>query len=379
MISCQMSTWVIIVIASRYWHNYRHEANGFAIYHIAKSMGIDDDHILLLDAADVLHNPRNNRRGQVYIESSSHDSEGHIVDFHTIEVDYRGEEVRVELLSEIFTPPSSSSFLKPSLRSGENSHVLLYLTGHGGDGFFKFQDIQELEALFFAQLIASLEGRFAKLLILLDTCQAATMGSYITTPGVFFLGSSKQGENSYALHVHEKLGVAVVDRFTYALHTILRSQKQTTLKGLLKSTMMHPSFLFSRPELIQIPRLDSQIPRSSPKLLDFFSPLNQQQSSLQDQHIFLQRWLQQQSIEMTAPSDALIELSTLLDMEVTDDALLDTRVVFPASHPSIVAMPSDNVLLLLSLLPWLLLLLARCRRAFTAATATELGAVATAI
>ena len=54
---------------------------------------------------------------------------------------------------------------------------MLYATGHGGDGFLKFNDQFELAADELAGALrdAFALGRFAELLVLVDTCQAATL------------------------------------------------------------------------------------------------------------------------------------------------------------------------------------------------------------
>ncbi len=54
------------------------------------------------------------------------------------------------------------------LRSGPDSRVLLYMTGHGGDEFLKFNDIDELGAdeLADALLEMHLKGRYKELLFM---------------------------------------------------------------------------------------------------------------------------------------------------------------------------------------------------------------------
>ncbi|VDM82983.1 unnamed protein product [Strongylus vulgaris] len=62
-----------------------------------------------------------------------------------VEVDYRGEEVTVEnfirLLTNRHHPATPRS---KRLLTDHQSNVLIYLTGHGGDSFLKFQDAEEL-------------------------------------------------------------------------------------------------------------------------------------------------------------------------------------------------------------------------------------------
>ena len=58
-----------------------------------------------------------------------------------IEVDYRGYEVTPENFIRILTGRHDKSVPRSKrLLSDENSNVFLYMTGHGGEGFLKFQD-----------------------------------------------------------------------------------------------------------------------------------------------------------------------------------------------------------------------------------------------
>lgn len=90
-----------------------------------------------------------------------------------------------------------------SLQTNSESNLLIYMTGHGGDQFFKFQDEEELTAQDIANLMERLYkgGKFKQALFLADTCQAFTLFDKITTPNVLALGTSLRGENAYAHHV----------------------------------------------------------------------------------------------------------------------------------------------------------------------------------
>ena len=58
-----------------------------------------------------------------------------------IEIDYRGDEVTVDNLVKVLLGKQHGT---KALYSDENSHVLVYWTGHGGDSFFKFQNVEEI-------------------------------------------------------------------------------------------------------------------------------------------------------------------------------------------------------------------------------------------
>ena len=63
------------------------------------------------------------------------------------QVDYRGYEVTVENFLRVLTGRHETAVPRSKrLLSDEGSHILLYMTGHGGDEFLKFQDSEELQS-----------------------------------------------------------------------------------------------------------------------------------------------------------------------------------------------------------------------------------------
>lgn len=123
-------------------------------------------------ADDVACNPRNTFPGTIYANKGKQlDLYGSGVDSEEeggvegVEVDYRGYHVNVENFLRVLTGTPGSSFasishsflpvtgrlpphMPPSkhLLSDASSNIFVYLTGHGGDGFLKFQDNEEIGA-----------------------------------------------------------------------------------------------------------------------------------------------------------------------------------------------------------------------------------------
>ena len=164
--------------------------------------------------------PRNSFPGQVLPSRSA-------ANLHTAttEIDYKDRDVSVESIMQVLTgyhPPGTP----PSRRldSNANSTVLIYLTGHGGDGFLKFHDQSELLATDLATAIKSMHsaGRYKELLLVLDTCQAATLYSELdTVPHWAGISSSKLGQSSYALRSDPAIGAHLVDEFSHYLANFL--------------------------------------------------------------------------------------------------------------------------------------------------------------
>jgi phosphatidylinositol glycan class K len=125
------------------------------------------------------------------------------------------------------------------LLSDDRSNILIYLTGHGGEEFLKFQDVEELTSQDLADAFEQMhqQRRYNEIFFMIDTCQAASLYKRFHSPNILAVGSSKLGENSYSVklflkfcffpfffgcqlvamqhHTDSFLGLAVIDRFTY--------------------------------------------------------------------------------------------------------------------------------------------------------------------
>ena len=107
------------------------------------------------------------------------------------------------------------------LLTDERSNIFVYMTGHGGNEFLKFQDNEEISAfdladafeqmyqkkryiyIFLTVLYLSFQRLFAfsynEIFFMIDTCQANTLHSKLYSPNIFAVGSSGLGENSYSV------------------------------------------------------------------------------------------------------------------------------------------------------------------------------------
>lgn len=196
-------------------------------------------------ADDMACNARNKYPAQVF------NNENHRLNLYgdNVEVDYRGYEVTVENFLRVLTGRHETAVPRSKrLLSDEGSHILLYMTGHGGDEFLKFQDSEELQSHDLADAVKQMKEkrRFKELLIMVDTCQAATLFSQLQSPGVLAIGSSKKGENSYSHHLDSDVGVSVVDRFTFytlAFFERLNMYDNASLSSLFNS--YNPNLLMS--------------------------------------------------------------------------------------------------------------------------------------
>lgn len=208
------SNWAVLVSTSRFWFNYRHLANVLSLYRTVKRLGIPDSQIILMLPDDMACNPRNAFPGTVYNNADR------ALDLYgdNIEVDYRGYEVTVENFIRLLTDRLPEEVPRGKrLGTDSGSNILVYMTGHGGNEFLKFQDSEEIGAWDLADAFEQMweKRRYHEMLFMIDTCQANTMYSRFYSPNIIATGSSEIDQSSYSHHADNDVGVAVIDRYTY--------------------------------------------------------------------------------------------------------------------------------------------------------------------
>ncbi|KAM6948917.1 GPI-anchor transamidase [Aplochiton taeniatus] len=254
--SSHTNNWAVLVCTSRFWFNYRHVANTLSVYRSVKRLGIPDSHIVLMLADDMACNHRNPKPATVF----SHKNMELNVYGDDVEVDYRGYEVTVENFLRVLTgrlPPSTPRSKR--VLSDDHSNILIYLTGHGGNGFLKFQDSEEISNVELADAFEQMwqKRRYNELLFIIDTCQGASMYERFYSPNLMALASSQVGEDSLSHQPDVAIGVHLMDRYTFYLLEFLEDihpASTTNMKDLFKvcpksqcvSTPGHRTDLFLR-------------------------------------------------------------------------------------------------------------------------------------
>uniref|UniRef100_A0A0N5CAK3 GPI-anchor transamidase n=1 Tax=Strongyloides papillosus TaxID=174720 RepID=A0A0N5CAK3_STREA len=218
-----VNNWAVLVDTSRFWQNYRHASNVLLLYDRIKALGIPDSNIILMMADNIPCNARNPYAGKIFGETRSNKN----LYTSNVEVDYKDYDVTVLNFIRLLTGRVHPSFPRSKrLLSNHQSNVLIYLTGHGGEDFLKFQDNEELTSKDMADAIEIMyhRQRYNELLFISDTCHAESMYTPITTPNVLATSSSLTHEESYSLQVDHNIGVYVNDRYAYYVSEFLKDK-----------------------------------------------------------------------------------------------------------------------------------------------------------
>jgi phosphatidylinositol glycan class K len=264
------NNWAVLVCSSDFWFNYRHASSVLGVYEQLLRLGFLRSNIVLFNSLDAVCSPKNPNAGCMPSNSTSQASNAHVLIKPEIIADFKGREVTVQNFLNLLTGRSSSSSpASKRLSSHSNSNILIYLSGHGGDEFFKFNDQEELNTddLVHAFREMELKQRYREVLFMVDTCQAETLGSRITSNNVTFIASSRKGENSYGYQWSDRLSAGLNDRFSHQVIDFFTRPRSTySLDSLLAH--LDPAFLHSH---VFVSSTAPYADIGSLQLLDFFS------------------------------------------------------------------------------------------------------------
>merc|ERR1719410_679720 len=107
-------------------------------------------------AEDIPCNTRNAMPGMVF---RSHTTDENLYG-EDVEVDYRGDEVSTENFIRLLTgrhPPNTPR--NKRLLTDSMSNVFIFITGHSGDEFIKFQDWEEITSTDIADAFAQMHSQ----------------------------------------------------------------------------------------------------------------------------------------------------------------------------------------------------------------------------
>ncbi|KAL7720228.1 GPI-anchor transamidase [Entamoeba marina] len=198
----------VIVSLSRYWLNYRHGVSGMLIYNTLRRMGYADDQLLFFLPDDHACHPRNPFPGE-YRQNTDMPNE-----YKDVIVDYKGSDVSIDKFMRSMLGRDKKG-TPDSLRVVRGERTFVYLIGHGGEGFMKFQNRDEITSWDIEYLFNEMEimKRYKELMFVVDTCQAQSLSSRITAKNIITVGSSVTNQSSYSGYVSPVIGAITTDLF----------------------------------------------------------------------------------------------------------------------------------------------------------------------
>lgn len=234
--------WALIVALSSGWENYRHQADALAQYQLLRANGFRDDRIVLVMADDLAAHPANREPGVVRNVAGGPDLRGGAVVDHALAGLDAGD-----LLSIL--AGRRTARLPAVIESGPGDDVYAFFVGHGnasgmlvgatsgagGGSFVTPEDLAATVDEMFQQ------GRYRRLLVVVETCHGGVMGTRLTAPGALLLAGANPVESSFAAAYDPAVGQWLADQFALQLVTVARSAPERRLDELYRDLFLRVS------------------------------------------------------------------------------------------------------------------------------------------
>ena len=197
----ESSQWAVIVVGSRGFSNYRHQADACHAYSALTASGIARNKIILFSFDDAAWSPLNPLPGTLYNAPSNRWGAQNVR--QTCVVDYRGPQVNIEqFLRAVLSPPHSLRSGK-ILNSNAADNVFLYFVDHGADEMLLFPDGDIFAA---SELHATVDlmkrrAKFQHLLIFVEACESGSLfENFVLPDGVLAVTAANSTESSWGTY-----------------------------------------------------------------------------------------------------------------------------------------------------------------------------------
>jgi len=219
--------WAVIVATSMGWENYRHQADALAIYDLLRRNGVDDGQIILFLIDDIAESERNPVKGDVHDEVGGENLRERAI------VDYSGPEVSVQNFRNALLGNITAE-IGDVLYTNENSNILLYVAGHGGDGLIAFDYGGFLEAEDFSGILEDMYqgGRYRQMLIMVEACHGESMALNLEAPGTIYLTGAARNEPAFGCNYDHRIDAWLADDFTYQVLEVSSKNPQVSILDL---------------------------------------------------------------------------------------------------------------------------------------------------
>lgn len=204
----------ILIATSTGWNNYRHQADVLAMYQTLKEVGYTDDNIILILEDDLAGHPSNPHPGEVRITPEGEDvRKGAVIDYKLSTLTPEDFE---NIMLGLVTERTPVVLPNPPAEGMSGTNVFFFWSGHGArDGVLKWGD-GTVEVEQFKNFFDFAEGRYRKMLAVMETCYSGSMARKVNEVGVLFLCASLPGETSHADVYDDTYGTYLSNGFTRA-------------------------------------------------------------------------------------------------------------------------------------------------------------------
>lgn len=235
--SAKDKSWALLVAADDSWKNYRFQADVLNMYQTLKANGYDDDHIILIAEDDLAQNASNPNPCTVIVEDGGKDLYAGAV------IDYHPSNLTMDDLVNIFCGEKTSR-TPEVISSDADDDVLVFWSGHGVYGRLCWLTEHAgyskagLTTDAYDALLQRMEneGRYRKMLWLVEACHAASVTSACEgRRGVLAFAAAGANETSKTANWSRDYGTYLSNIFTRNLMSCVQSDPVITFRSLYRA------------------------------------------------------------------------------------------------------------------------------------------------
>lgn len=200
-ISCK--TVGLVINTSKNFFNYRHMSNILAMHYLLQGLGLPSTDIHRIAGEDPFLDPRNTLRDAVYFSKSLS------APYLPMQISPISEQYVLNLLH----------LRHPALyRLDKTDNLIVYMCGHAREGFFKVADRYFIFKADLQKAIRVLSERLARVMVILDTCQAASLVDKDVPSNVCVVTTSSVSGFSFSHSLVPRLGTPGIDEAVLAMY-----------------------------------------------------------------------------------------------------------------------------------------------------------------
>ncbi|CAG2167835.1 unnamed protein product [Oppiella nova] len=194
--------WVVLCAGSGGWENYGDQAVVYRAYHLLRSYGIPDDHIIVFHYDDIANDTENPTPGIVINEIGGPDV------YKGVPKDYTGDDNNPDNFLKVIQGDLELAYQgKKVVNSGVDDHIFILFADHGASHYVQFSTgLLHADDLNNAFISMHKNNSFAKLVVYIDACESGSMFRKILPDNinVYAISSSKHNELSWYWNYSEK-------------------------------------------------------------------------------------------------------------------------------------------------------------------------------
>jgi len=263
----KFKTWAVLVAGSFGWDNYRHQADICHAYHALHSLGIPEDHIIVMMTDDIAYHKKNPFPGKIF-----NDDNNVMIDYYEgVPHDYTGELVSADVFTRILTGEDMDVGSGKSLKSGPDDNVFVFYDDHGDYDKLIFPDrclgSNEIQAIIDKM---TQKNMYKRLIIYDEACLSGSLFYKINYPdNVYVTTAAPVGTFSFGGCGNLKIGMGVCDAYSHSWITDLEknhkdgysfSQQFDVIQEALRDEQASQSCWYGSKDIFDMP------------IADFFEP-----------------------------------------------------------------------------------------------------------